>query len=148
MEEPAMPVDIMRTPRSYVECSTKTLVTVALATAAFLAASLASSLTPSWAASLAPSAEASPAASAEELRPFEAKSLHLGDLHGVVYYTEQGGGYRVVATLAGQGGTPIRFESTLLPEQKVVVSIPGWAGAKDWTIEFLRRDDRLVVETN
>src|SRR3982074_2882185 len=60
----------------------------------------------------------------------------------------RGGGYRVVATLAGQGGTPIRFESTLLPEQKVVVSIPGWAGAKDWTIEFLRRDDRLVVETN
>src|SRR5260370_6357370 len=63
---------------------------------------------------------ASLAASAEELRPIEAKSLQLGEMNGVAYYTEQSHGYRVVTTLAGQDGTPVRFESILLPGQKAV----------------------------
>jgi hypothetical protein len=86
-------------------------------------------------------------ARAEELRPIQAKSLQLGDVNGVAYYTVEDHGYRLVATLAGQGGTPVRFEGTLLPEQKVVVSIPGVAGAKSQTVEFLRRGDRLLVES-
>ncbi len=87
-------------------------------------------------------------ARAEELRPIQARSLQLGEMDGVAYYTVQDRGYRVVATLASQGGTPVRFESTLLPGQKVVVSIPGSAGAKTQTqtVEFLRQGDRLLVE--
>jgi hypothetical protein len=78
-------------------------------------------------------------ACAEELRPIQAKSLQLGEMDGVAYYTVHDHGYRVV--LASQGGTPVRFESTLLPGQKVVVSIPGSAGAKTQTqtVEFLRQ---------
>jgi hypothetical protein len=80
-------------------------------------------------------------ARAEVLRPIRAKSLHLGEMDGVAYYTVQDHGYRVVATLASQGGTPVRCESTLLPGQKVVMSIPGSAGAKTQTqtVEFLRQ---------
>lgn len=60
-------------------------------------------------------------ARAEELRQIQAKSLQLGDVNGVAYYTVQDQGYRLVVTLAGQGSTPVRFESTLLPGQKVAV---------------------------
>jgi hypothetical protein len=56
-------------------------------------------------------------------------------------------GYSVVATLAGQDGTPVRFESTLLPGQKVVVSIPGHRGSQGQTVEFARQDHRMLVET-
>lgn len=75
-------------------------------------------------------------------------SLHLGEMNGVAYYTVEGHGYDVVATLASQGGTPVRFESTLLPGQKIVVSIPGSAGAKAQMVEFAREGDRLLVETS
>ena len=85
---------------------------------------------------------------AAELRPMQGTSLRLGELHGVAYYTVEGEGYNVVATLASPGGTPVRFESTLLPGQKIVVSMPGSAGAKAQAIEFWRQDDRLLVETS
>jgi hypothetical protein len=42
---------------------------------------------------------------------------------------------------------PVRFESTLFPGQKIVVSIPGRAEAKAQTTEFLRQGDRFLVET-
>lgn len=89
----------------------------------------------------------SAAAGTEELRPIEAKSLQLGEMNGIAYYTVQGHGYRVVATLAGQGERPVRFESNLLPGQKLVVSIPGRAGAEAQAVAFVRRGDRLLVET-
>ena len=65
------------------------------------------------------------AARAEDLREIQAKSLQLGDVSGVAYYTVQGHGYRLVVTLASQDSTPVRFESTLLPGQKVTMSMPG-----------------------
>jgi hypothetical protein len=83
-----------------------------------------------------------------ELHPIEAKSLRLGDVSGVAYYTVQGQGYRVVVTLAGQGSTPVRFESTLLPGQKLAMSMPGSAGADARTVEFSRQGDHLLVATN
>jgi hypothetical protein len=89
----------------------------------------------------------SSSAAAEELRPIHAASLQLGDITGVAYYTAQGGGYHVVATLAAQNGPPVRFESTLLPGQTSVVSVPGDANGTSRIIEFLRKGDRLLVET-
>ena len=88
------------------------------------------------------------AARAEELREIQAKSLQFGDVSGVAYYTVQGQGYRLVVTLAGQDSTPVRFESTLLPGQKVTMSMPGSAGANARKIEFSRQGDHLLVTTN
>ena len=74
-------------------------------------------------------------------------SLQLGELQGIAYYTVEDAGYSVVATLAGQDGTPVRFESILLPGQKVVVSIPGHRGSQGQTVEFARQGHRLLMET-
>jgi hypothetical protein len=88
------------------------------------------------------------AARAKELAPFEALSLQFGDMNGVAYYTVQGPSYRVVATLATEAGIPVRFEGSLLPGQKLVVSIPDSARAKAQTIELFRQGNRLLVEAN
>ena len=88
------------------------------------------------------------AARSEGLREIQAKSLQLGDVSGVAYYTVQGQGYRLVVTLAGEDSTPVRFESTLLPGQKVTMSMPGSARANARTIEFSRQGDHLLVTTN
>jgi len=88
------------------------------------------------------------AARAQELAPLEALSLRFGEMNGVAYYTVQGPSYRVVATLATEGGTPVRFEGSLLPGQKLVVSIPDSASAKTQGIELVRQGNRLLVEAN
>ena len=88
------------------------------------------------------------AARAEDLREIQAKSLQLGDVSGVAYYTVRGDGYRLVVTLASQDSTPVRFESTLLPGQKVTMSMPGSARANVRTIEFSRQGDHLLVTAN
>ena len=92
-------------------------------------------------------ATASLPARAAELRPMQGMSLQLGELHGIAYYTMEDAGYSVVATLAGQDGRPVRFESTLLPGQKVVVSIPGHRGSQGQTVEFARQGHRMLVAT-
>ena len=86
-------------------------------------------------------------ARAAELRPLQGMSLQLGELHGIAYYTVEDAGYGVVATLAGQDSTPVRFVSMLLPGQKVVVSIPGHRGSQGQTVEFARQGHRMLVET-
>jgi hypothetical protein len=101
----------------------------------------------SLAAAIAVATAASPAG-AEELRPIQAKSLPLGDVNGIAYYTVQGEAYHVIATLGGAGQTPVRFESALLPGQTIVLSIPGNAAGEARTIAFLRQGDRLLVETS
>jgi hypothetical protein len=82
------------------------------------------------------------AAHANGLRPIEARSVHLGDLSGVAYYTVEPDGFRVVTTLAqGEAGKPIRFVSVLTPGQRVVLSTPQQAGV----LEISRNGDSLVV---
>ena len=82
------------------------------------------------------------AAQAEGLRPIEAKSIDLGGVSGIAYYTVERDGFRVVATLAqGEAGTPIRVVSTLAPGQRVVLSRPQPAGA----IEISRQGDSVLV---
>lgn len=93
-------------------------------------------------------ASSSSAARAKELGPLQALSLQFGDTNGVAYYTVQGASYHVVAALAAERGTPLRFEGSLLPGQKLIVSIPDSAGAEAQTIALFRQGNRLLVETN
>jgi hypothetical protein len=82
------------------------------------------------------------AARAEGLRPMEGKSIHLGEISGIAYYTVERDGFYVVATLAqGEAGTPIRVVSVLEPGQRVVLSTPQQAGA----IEISRKGDSVLV---
>src|SRR6202047_2025363 len=65
------------------------------------------------------------AAHADGLRPIDAKSIDLGEVSGVAYYTVERDGFHLVTTLAqGVAGTPIRVVSVLAPGQSVVFSTP------------------------
>ena len=82
------------------------------------------------------------AAHADGLRPIDAKSIDLGEVCGVAYYTVERDGFRVVTTLAqGEAGTPIRVVSVLAPGQSVVLSTERLGGA----IEISRKGDSLFV---
>ena len=82
------------------------------------------------------------AARAEGLRPMEGKSIDLGEISGIAYYTVERDGFHVVATLAqGEAGTPIRVVSVLAPGQRVVLSTQQQADA----IEISRKGDSVLV---
>jgi hypothetical protein len=82
------------------------------------------------------------AAHADGLRPIEAKSIDLGEVSGVAYYTVERDGYHVVTTLEqGMAGMPIRVVSVLAPGQSVVLSTPHQAGA----LEISRNGDSVFV---
>ena len=82
------------------------------------------------------------AAQANGLRPIEGRSIELGDVSGVAYYTVEPDGFRVVATLAqGEAGTPIRIVSVLAPGQRVVLSTSHQAGG----LEISRNGNSLLV---
>jgi hypothetical protein len=83
---------------------------------------------------------------AAELTPVAGESLDLGDFHGVVYYTSEKDGYRVVATVSdGEGGPVIRFSATLADNQSATISVPGQPGGFGRSVEIARSGDRLVV---
>ena len=82
------------------------------------------------------------AAHADGLRPIEAKSINLGDVSGIAYYTVERDGFHVVTTLAqGEAGTPVRLVSVLAPGQSVVVSTANRQDA----IEISRTGDSVLV---
>ncbi|MCC8944819.1 hypothetical protein H8A97_06750 [Bradyrhizobium sp. Arg62] len=82
------------------------------------------------------------AAQAEGLRPIEAKSIDIGAISGVAYYTVEPDGFRVVATLAqGETGTPFRVVSLLTPGQRLLLSTPQPSGV----IEISREGDSVLV---
>jgi len=82
------------------------------------------------------------AARAEGLRPMAGKSIDLGGISGIAYYTVERDGFHVVATFAqGEAGTPIRVVSVLAPGQRVVLSTPQQADA----IEISRKGDSVLV---
>jgi hypothetical protein len=82
------------------------------------------------------------AAYADGLRPMAGKSIDLGGISGIAYYTVERDGFHVVATLAqGEAGTPIRVVSVLAPGQRVFLSTPQQAGA----IEISREGDSVLV---
>ena len=73
-----------------------------------------------------------------------AKSINLGAMNGVAYYTEEAGRFRVVATLAQREGMPIRVETLLAPGQSVVLSTAkGQSGLE--SVELSRDADGLTV---
>ena len=85
------------------------------------------------------------AAQANSLKPIEGRSINLGDVSGVVYYTIERDGFHVVTTLAnGETGMPIRVVSILSPGQQVVLSTPTQAAG----IEISREGDRVLVHKN
>ena len=76
------------------------------------------------------------------LRPMEGRSIDLGGISGIAYYTVQRDGFHVVATLAHcESGTPIRVVTVLAPGQRVVLSTPQQAGA----IEIRRNGDGVLI---
>ena len=82
------------------------------------------------------------AAQANGLRPIEGKSIDLGGVSGIAYYTVEPDGFHVVTTLAqGEEGTPIRVVSVLAPGQRVVLSTPRQADA----LEISRNGDSVLV---
>jgi hypothetical protein len=79
---------------------------------------------------------------ADGLRPIEAKSIDLGDLSGVAYYTLERDGFHVVTTLAqGEAGTSIRVVSVLASGQRVVLSTANPASR----LEISRQGDSVLV---
>jgi hypothetical protein len=85
-------------------------------------------------------------ATAGELAPGNAHSVHLDGFDGVVYYSVEQDGYRVVATLAsGAGEPPIRVISTLGPDQRIVISVPRAADQPAIDFEILRNGEALFV---
>lgn len=73
-----------------------------------------------------------------------AHKIDLGGINGVAYYTEEGGRFHVVATLAQQEGLPIRVETVLAPGQSVVLSTAkGEAGLT--SVELSREAGDLMV---
>jgi len=87
------------------------------------------------------------AAHADELRPVEGRSINLGEVSGVVYYTVERDGFRIVATLAqGEAGSPVRIEALLAPGQIVVLCVPHKVGVAPDAVEIRRRGDRILVQ--
>ena len=85
-------------------------------------------------------------AHAEGLQPIEGRSIHLGEVSGVAYYTVERDGFRLVATLAqGEAGTPVRIEAILASGQSLVLSTPRESGTAPNAIEISRRGDQVLV---
>jgi hypothetical protein len=83
---------------------------------------------------------------AGDLAPGNAHSVHLDRFNGVVYYTVEQDGYRVVATLAsGAAESPIRFISTLASGQRLVIAVPRAGDQPPLDFEILRKGESLLV---
>ena len=92
------------------------------------------------------------AASAEVLKPVQARDIDaqgidLGAVSGVVYYTAEPDGFRVVATLApeGEDAVPVRVEAILAPGQSVVLSTPHRVGEAPETVQISRQANTVLV---
>jgi hypothetical protein len=80
---------------------------------------------------------------AETLKPIQGRSIDLGTLAGIAYYTVEPEGYRLVATLGSD--TPVHFVATLAPGQSVTLSTPRVLGQLAAEVRFMRRGDELFV---
>jgi hypothetical protein len=81
-----------------------------------------------------------------DLAAMHAESVDLGSFRGVVYYTAEKDGYRVVATLTSEAeGQPIRFVSTLEPGQRMLISVPQAVGQPSVDFEITRNGEALLI---
>jgi hypothetical protein len=85
---------------------------------------------------------------ADEVNALQAGTIDVGSFHGIVYYTQEHDGYRVVTTIAdGEAALPVRFEATLAEGQKLSISVPGNLGEKSHVVKISRDAGKLVIET-
>lgn len=85
-------------------------------------------------------------AQAADLAPIAAQEIQLGPVSGIVYYTDESDGFRVVATLSsGEDRRPVRFEAILAPGQTMTLSSPRELGMPAETVEIVRAADHLLV---
>ena len=89
---------------------------------------------------------AAPVSQADGPRPIEAARLDLGPVSGVAYYTVEPDGYHVVATVGGEGGTPVRVEVVLAPGARLDLSTAGPLGGQPKRLAIQRRGDALSIE--
>lgn len=83
---------------------------------------------------------------AGELSVMAGESVDLGRFHGVVYYTSEDDGYRVVATIAdGEAGLPVRFSTMLAEHESVTISVPGKLGEPGHSLEITRSGGKLTL---
>lgn len=76
---------------------------------------------------------------AQELSPASGRTVEIGGYNGVVFYTTEDDGYRVVTTLASRGtAPPIRFVTTLVSGQEVLISVPRALGQPASDLEISR----------
>ena len=76
----------------------------------------------------------------------EGRSIDLGQVAGIAYYTVERDGFRVVATLAqGAAGMPVRVEAVFAPGQSMVLSTPRGAGIPSDAVEISRHADTVLV---
>ena len=80
---------------------------------------------------------------AETLIQGSGRSIDLGTLAGIAYYTVEPEGYRLVATLGTD--TPVRFVATLASGQSVTLSTPRMLSQLAVEVRFMRRGDELFV---
>lgn len=86
------------------------------------------------------------AAAAGELAPMHSRSIDLGTMRGIAYYTVSPDGYHVVATLAhSDSGAPVRFEATLVSGQTITLSTPRATGMEPIKVEISRMADQVQV---
>ncbi|NGO51576.1 hypothetical protein [Allomesorhizobium camelthorni] len=86
------------------------------------------------------------AAAAGDLKPMHSRSINLGTITGVAYYTVEPDGYHVVATLAqNDAGAPVRFETVLVSGQTMTLSTPRAAGMPPVKVEIGRTADQIHV---
>lgn len=83
---------------------------------------------------------------AGELAPGNGHTVHLDHFYGILYYSVEQNGYRVVVTLAsGADASPIRFISTLGPGQRLVISVPRSVNQPSVDLEILRKGEEFVI---
>ena len=85
-------------------------------------------------------------AQAEELLPIQGRSIALGPMNGIAYYTNDAAGSHLVATLSsGEASTPVRVVATLTAGQSVILSVPHGVGEPATEVTFSRQGDRVFV---
>jgi hypothetical protein len=86
-------------------------------------------------------------AHAADAVPGAANAIHLSDAAGVVYFTKESGGLRVVATVSPvEGASPVRFVSTLADGQSMELAVPGKAGTEAGEVRVVRVGDTIRIE--
>ncbi|WP_353644600.1 hypothetical protein [Mesorhizobium sp. WSM2239] len=85
-------------------------------------------------------------AAADDLKPMHSRSIDLGTMTGIAYYTVEPDGYHVVATLAqNDAGEAVRFETVLVSGQTMTLSTPRGAGMPPVKVEISRTADQIRV---